>query len=302
MKENKKRLIVLTGPTAVGKTIEAISLAQTLNTEIISADSRQFYKELNIGVARPTEEELQTIKHNFIGHISIFDKYNVGRFEKDAMERINILFKDYDNLVLTGGSGMYIDALCNGIDNIPDVDIKIRQELNRLFKEEGITPLQKELKEKDIEYYNIVDTQNHIRLIRALEVIRQTGNPFTFYRTNTKKKRDFEIIKFAIKREKEDLHKRINKRVDLMIEQGLLKEAKRVYPFRNLPALNTVGYKELFKFIGNEITLLEAIEEIKTNTRKYAKRQITWFSKDKNYTWFNAENTINWKEVLDERK
>lgn len=299
MKVNNKKLIVLTGPTAVGKTKEAINLAKALNTEIISADSRQFYKELNIGVATPSKEELEEVKHHFIGHISIHNNYNVGLFEKDTLERIELLFKTYETIVLTGGSGMYIDVVCNGMDSLPDVDIEIRNELNRIFKEEGISVLQEELREKDIEYYNIVDTKNHIRLIRALEVIRQTGKTFSFYRTNKKTQRDFQIFKFALQRERSELIERIDKRVDLMIESGLLEEAKEVYPYKNLSALNTVGYKELFKYFEGEISLENAIEDIKTNTRRYAKRQMTWFRKDKEYIWLDAKNPINWKEVLD---
>lgn len=299
MKASNKKLIVLTGPTAVGKTKEAINLAKTLNTEIISADSRQFYKELNIGVATPTEEELSEVKHHFIGHISIHNNYNVGLYEKDAIEKIELLFKTHDTLVLTGGSGMYIDVVCNGIDSLPDVDIGIRNELNRVFKEEGISVLQEELREKDIEYYNIVDTKNHIRLIRALEVIRQTGKTFSFYRTNQKTQRDFQIIKFALQRDRAELIERIDKRVDLMIEEGLLEEAKEVYPYKNLSALNTVGYKELFKYFDNQISFQQAIEDVKTNTRRYAKRQMTWFRKETQYTWLDAKNPINWKEVLD---
>lgn len=299
MKASNKKLIVLTGPTAVGKTKEAINLAKTLNTEIISADSRQFYKELNIGVATPTEEELSEVKHHFIGHISIHNNYNVGLYEKDAIEKIELLFKTHDTIVLTGGSGMYIDVVCNGIDSLPDVDIGIRNELNRVFKEEGISVLQEELREKDIEYYNIVDTKNHIRLIRALEVIRQTGKTFSFYRTNQKTQRDFQIVKFALQRERSELIERIDKRVDLMIESGLLEEAKEVYPYKNLSALNTVGYKELFKYFDNQISFQQAIEDVKTNTRRYAKRQMTWFRKETQYTWLDAKNPINWKEVLD---
>lgn len=299
MKVNNKKLIVLTGPTAVGKTKEAINLAKALNTEIISADSRQFYKELNIGVATPSKEELEEVKHHFIGHISIHNNYNVGLFEKDALDRIELLFKTYDTIVLTGGSGMYIDVVCNGMDSLPDVDIEIRNELNRVFKEEGISVLQEELREKDIEYYNIVDKKNHIRIIRALEVIRQTGKTFSFYRTNQKTQRDFQIFKFALQRERSELIERINKRVDLMMEDGLLDEAKTVYLYKHLSALNTVGYKELFKYFEGEISLENAIEDIKTNTRRYAKRQMTWFRKDKEYIWLDAKNPINWKEVLD---
>lgn len=295
-----KELIVISGPTAVGKTSLAINLAKEINTEIISADSRQFYKELNIGVARPSQKELNSIKHHFIGHISIQDNYNAGEYEAEAIEKINSLFQKYDKLVITGGSGMYIDAITKGMDNLPNVDKSIREELNELFKDNGITPLQEELMEKDIEYYNIVDKQNHIRLIRALEIIRQTGKTFTSFRTNPKKKRDFKIKKFVLIRDREELIQRINQRVDIMVEEGLIEEARELYPFRDLNALNTVGYKELFKYFDKKISLKEAIEEIKINTRKYAKRQVTWFRKDKDYTWLSADKEINWKEVIHE--
>lgn len=295
-----KELIVISGPTAVGKTSLAINLANEINTEIISADSRQFYKELNIGVARPSQKELNSIKHHFIGHIPIQDNYNAGEYEVEAIEKINSLFQKYEKLVITGGSGMYIDAITKGMDNLPNVDKSIREELNELFKDNGITPLQEELMEKDIEYYNIVDKQNHIRLIRALEIIRQTGKTFTSFRTNPKKERDFKIKKFVLIRDREELIQRINQRVDIMVEEGLIEEASELYPFRDLNALNTVGYKELFKYFDNKISLKEAIEEIKINTRKYAKRQVTWFRKDKDYTWLSADKEINWKEVIHE--
>lgn len=295
-----KELIVISGPTAVGKTSLAINLANEINTEIISADSRQFYKELNIGVARPSQKELNSIKHHFIGHISIQDNYNAGEYEVEAIEKINSLFQKYEKLVITGGSGMYIDAITKGMDNLPNVDKSIREELNELFKDNGITPLQEELMEKDIEYYNIVDKQNHIRLIRALEIIRQTGKTFTSFRTNPKKERDFKIKKFVLIRDREELIQRINQRVDIMVEEGLIEEASELYPFRDLNALNTVGYKELFKYFDNKISLEEAIEEIKINTRKYAKRQVTWFRKDIDYKWLSADKEINWKEVIHE--
>lgn len=295
-----KELIVISGPTAVGKTSLAINLANEINTEIISADSRQFYKELNIGVARPSQKELNSIKHHFIGHISIQDNYNAGEYEAEAIEKINSLFQKYEKLVITGGSGMYIDAITKGMDNLPNVDKSIREELNELFKDNGITPLQEELMEKDIEYYNIVDKQNHIRLIRALEIIRQTGKTFTSFRTNPKKKRDFKIKKFVLIRDREELIQRINQRVDIMVEEGLIEEARELYPFRDLNALNTVGYKELFKYFDKKISLKEAIEEIKINTRKYAKRQVTWFRKDIDYKWLSADKEINWKEVIHE--
>ncbi|MFA6806373.1 MAG: tRNA (adenosine(37)-N6)-dimethylallyltransferase MiaA [Bacteroidales bacterium] len=298
----KKRLFVLVGPTAVGKTKEAISLAKILSTEILSADSRQFYKEMEIGVASPNKEELKSAKHHFIGHISIEDEYNVGKFEKDALEKINNLFNTYDNLVLTGGSGMYIDVVCNGIDNLPDVDKEIRSALNDIFIKEGIVPLQLELKEKDPQYYEKVDTQNHIRIIRALEVIRQTSQPFSSFLTQKKTNRDFEIIKFALFMDRDKLIDRIHKRVDIMIKDGLVEEAQSLYQFKNLPALNAVGYKEIFRYLDKEISLEKAIEDIKTNTRRYAKRQMTWFRKDKDIIWVEASNNINWKCLIENIK
>jgi tRNA dimethylallyltransferase len=294
----KKQLIVLVGPTAVGKTKEAIALANCFDTEIISADSRQFYKELNIGVASPTKEELSQAKHHFIGHISIFDNYNIGQYEKDALEKIQELFLSHDKIVLTGGSGMYVDVVCNGIDSLPDADLKIRDKLNNIFLNQGIVPLQEELKEKDLEYYNIVDKQNHVRLIRALEVIRQTGETFSSLRTKTKVKRDFDIIKFALRRERQELIGRINKRVEIMINEGLIEEAKALYPYKSLQALNTVGYKELFKYFDKSIGLEQAVEDIKTNTRRYAKRQMTWFRKDEEIKWLDANDKINWKCLI----
>ena len=298
----KKRLYVLVGPTAVGKTSEAISLAKTLNTEILSADSRQFFVEMKIGVASPTEEELKSVKHHFIGHISVEDNYNVGLYEKDALEKIDTLFETYDTLVLTGGSGMYVDVVCNGIDNLPDARKEIREELNDIFTTKGIIPLQEELREKDPEYYAKVDTQNHIRIIRALEVIRETSKPFSSFLTKKKTERDFEIIKFCLYMDREKLIERIHKRVDIMIEEGLEDEARRLYQFKDLPALNTVGYKEIFRYFDNEITLQQAIEDIKTNTRRYAKRQMTWFRKDEDIIWVEANNNINWKCLIENIK
>jgi tRNA dimethylallyltransferase len=292
---SKKKLVVLIGPTAVGKTALSIELANFLNTEIVSADSRQFYKELNIGVATPTALELSLAKHNLIGHISIHQKYNVADFEQDALKELERIFQNNDYAVLTGGSGLYVNALCYGVDNMPDVKAEIREELNNLFATKGIAPLQEELMQKDPEYWQIVDRQNHIRLIRALEVCRQTGKTFTSFRSGEKKKRDFEIIKLGLEREREILLDRIYKRVDLMIEEGLENEARGVYPFRDLQALQTVGYKELFEYFDGKVDFSTAIENIKINTRQYAKRQMTWFKKDKNTLWLNAENKIDWR-------
>ena len=265
---SNKKLIVLIGPTAVGKTSYSIELANFLNTEIVSADSRQFYKELNIGVATPTALELSMAKHNLIGHISIHQKYNVADFEQDALKEVERIFQNNDYAVLTGGSGLYVNALCYGVDNMPDVKPEIREELNELFSTQGIAPLQEELMRKDPEYWQIVDKQNHIRLIRALEICRQTGKTFTSFRLGEKKRRNFEIIKLGLERSRENLLERIYQRVDLMLEEGLENEARSVYPFRDLQALQTVGYKELFEYFDGKVDFPTAVENIKINTRQ----------------------------------
>lgn len=295
---NNKRLIVVVGPTAVGKTAECIRLAGMLDTEIVSADSRQFYKEMNIGVARPSVSELATISHHLIAHISVSQDYNAAMYERDASEVIGKLFQEKDDVVLTGGSGLYVNAVCNGMDDIPDKDESIRQELNDLFDKQGLEPLQKELQEKDPEYWEIVDKRNHIRLIRALEVCRQTGRTFSSFRSQKKTKRDFDIIKIGIRRSRENLLERIYRRVDCMIEQGLIEEVKGLYGYRNLQALNAVGYKEIFDFLDGKTSLQEAVEQIKINTRRYAKRQMTWFCKDKEIQWLDAEKDLDWKFLL----
>ncbi len=295
---SNKRLIVVAGPTAVGKTAECIRLAQMLNTEIVSADSRQFYKEMNIGVARPSESELATVPHHLIAHISVCQDYNVAMYEREALEVIEELFRRKDDIVLTGGSGLYVNAVCNGIDDIPDKDEGIRQELNDLFAEQGLEPLQRELQEKDPEYWEIVDKQNHIRLIRALEVCRQTGRTFTSFRSQKKTQRNFDIVRIGIKRSRENLLERIYQRVDCMLEQGLIEEVKGLYEYKNLQALNAVGYKEIFDFLDGKTSLQEAVEQIKINTRRYAKRQMTWFCKDKEIQWLDAEKDLDWKFLL----
>ncbi|MDR1006594.1 MAG: tRNA (adenosine(37)-N6)-dimethylallyltransferase MiaA [Bacteroidales bacterium] len=285
----KKRLIVLAGSTAVGKTKKAIEIAKQFNTEIVSADSRQVYKELKIGVASPTKEEQAEVKHHFVGNISIYDSYNAATYAEEALQTIEELFKTHDTIVLTGGSGMYIKALCDGIDIMPDANPQIREELNNLYAKEGIKPLQEELKQKDPSYFAIVDTNNYIRLIRALEVCRSTGKPYSSFRLNTKTKHWFDIEKVGIMRSRESLIQRINQRVDEMVKNGLIEEAKEFYDVRYLQALNTVGYKELFDFFEGKATLQKAIENIKTNTRQYAKRQMTWFRKDKEIRWFDLD-------------
>lgn len=295
---SNKRLIVVAGPTAVGKTAECIRLAQMLDTEIVSADSRQFYKEMNIGVARPSESELAAVPHHLIAHISVCQDYNVAMYEREALEVIEELFRRKDDIVLTGGSGLYVNAVCNGIDDIPDKDEGIRQELNDLFAEQGLKPLQRELQERDPEYWEIVDKQNHIRLIRALEVCRQTGRTFTSFRSQKKTQRNFDIVRIGIKRSRENLLERIYQRVDCMLEQGLIEEVKGLYEYKNLQALNAVGYKEIFDFLDGKTSLQEAVEQIKINTRRYAKRQMTWFCKDKEIQWLDAEKDLDWKFLL----
>ena len=291
--ELKKTLIVIAGPTASGKTAFSIELAKALNTIIISADSRQFYKEMSIGTAAPTPEELLQVKHYFIHNISIEDKYDVADYEREVLQLLDELFKTYDNVVLTGGSGLFIDAVCNGIDEMPDVQPEIRQKVETMLKEGGIDALSKELQQLDPEYFAVVDQQNPRRLQRALEVCYQTGKPFSSFRKGTAVKRDFEIKKFALLWDRQELIKRIDKRVDLMMQQGLLEEAKALYPMRQLNALNTVGYKELFSYFDGDCALDEAVEQIKIHTRQYAKRQMTWLRRDASYRWITVDERDN---------
>ena len=287
--ELKKTLIVIAGPTASGKTAFAIQLAKALNTVIISADSRQFYKEMSIGTAAPTPEELLQVKHYFIHNISVEDKYDVADYEREVLQLLEELFKTHDNVILTGGSGLFIDAVCNGIDEMPDVEPEIRQKVEKLLQEGGISALADEVQRLDPEYFAIVDQQNPRRLQRALEICYQTGKTFTSFRQNHTVQRDFNIVKYAILWDRQELIERIDKRVDLMMEQGLLDEAKALYPKRHLNALNTVGYKELFAYFNGQCTLAEAVEQIKIHTRQYAKRQMTWLRRDDSYTWITPE-------------
>ena len=280
-----KTLIVIAGPTASGKTAFAIKMAQALNTVILSADSRQFYKEMSIGTAAPTEDELSQVQHYFVHHISIEDKYDVADYERDAMQLLDELFKTHDAVIMTGGSGLFIDAVCNGIDAMPDVEPDVREKVQKLFDEGGLIALQDEVQHLDPEYFALVDQQNPRRLQRALEVCYQTGKTFTSFRNGNAVQRDFGIKKYALLWDRQALIERIDKRVDLMMEQGLLEEAKALYPKRHLNALNTVGYKELFAYFDGQCTLEEAVEQIKIHTRQYAKRQVTWLRKDTNYLW-----------------
>ena len=285
-------LIVIAGPTASGKTAFAIKVAKALNTVILSADSRQFYKEMSIGTAAPTEEELSQVQHYFVHHISIEDKYDVADYERDALQLLDELFKTHDAVVMTGGSGLFIDAVCNGIDEMPDIKPEIREKVENLLKEGGLKAMQDEVQRLDPEYFAIVDQQNPRRLQRALEVCYQTGKTFTSFRSGNTVKRDFDIKKYALLWEREALIERIDKRVDLMMEQGLLEEAKSLYPKRHLNALNTVGYKELFAFFDGQCTLPEAVELIKIHTRQYAKRQMTWLRRDVGYQWISSRNPL----------
>ena len=282
-----KTLIVVLGPTAIGKTALSIKLARHFKTEIISSDSRQLFKEMKIGTAVPSAEELNSVKHHFIGNLSISDYYNVSKFEKEALQKLDNIFLKNNLAIMVGGSGLYIDAVCKGIDDLPDPDKKLRHEINEIFKSSGIEALQKKLKELDPEYYLIVDLKNPKRLMRAIEVCLQTGKTYTSLRKNKTGKRDFNIIKIGLNCEREKLFDRINLRVDKMINEGLLDEVKELYKHKNLNSLNTVGYKEIFDFLDNKTTFEQAIENIKTNTRRYAKRQLTWFKRDEEIKWFH---------------
>ena len=290
--DKNKRLIVISGATAIGKTALSIQLAQHFNSEIISADSRQFYKELKIGATPPSQEELIKVKHHFIQHLSVKDDYNVGLFEKDAIAVLYTLFKKTDTLIMAGGSGLYIDAVCNGLDTFPEVDEKIKKELIAEYKNKGITFLQDELKKRDPVYFDIVDINNPQRLIRALAVIRESRKPFSSFRNKTSAKRDFKISHFSLEMEREKLYERINRRVDLMMEEELLKEVENLIPYKNKNALQTVGYKELFSYFDGEISLEEAINKIKQNTRRFAKRQISWFKREENIQHISCENAF----------
>jgi len=290
MINSKKKLIVICGPTAVGKTSFSIALAQKLQSEILSADSRQFYRELKIGTAPPSELELKLVPHHFIGHLSIQDTYNVSMYEKEANNKINTIFNHSNNIVVVGGSGLYINALINGIDDLPDPDDSTRSYLKSIFQNEGIESLRKLLKKLDPEYYLIVDLHNHKRLMRALEVCITSGKTYSSLRKNIFKERNYQTIWVGLERPRNELFDIINSRTDLMINHGLVEEAHKLISFKHLNALNTVGYKELFEYLENKISLNKAIENIKTNTRRYAKRQLTWFKRIPEINWFNTEN------------
>lgn len=281
-----KYLISILGPTAIGKTALSVEIAGHFKTEIISADSRQFFKEMRIGTAVPEAEELAIAPHHFIQQISIEENYSVGDFERDAIQKTKELFQKHDRLVMVGGSGLYVKAVTEGLDDFPEVDPEIRKNLNAQLEINGLERLQKELKELDPEYYKKADVQNPHRLIRALEICIGTGKTFSSFLKKEKSKREFQTIKIGLTADREIIYERINRRVDLMFEKGLVEEADKLYEKRDLNALNTVGYKELFKYFDGEWTLETAVSEIKKNTRRFAKRQLTWFRKDKEINWF----------------
>jgi len=285
-----KSLVVLIGPTGVGKTELSLDLAERLNSPVISCDSRQLYKGLTVGTAAPTQEQLQRVKHYFISTLDLTDYYSASQYEEDALTLISQLHTSHDTLLMTGGSMMYIDAICNGIDEIPTIDEELRKELFELYEKEGLTPIRNRLKLLDPVFYNQVDLKNYKRVIHALEVCLMTGKPYSSLRTGTKKERPFKIIKIGLKRDREELYERINLRVDEMMKNGLLEEAREVYPFRSLNSLNTVGYKELFQYFDGNCNLDFAIEKIKQNTRIYSRKQMTWFKRDKEITWFSPSD------------
>jgi tRNA dimethylallyltransferase len=291
----RKKLIVIAGPTAVGKTNVAIQLALELKTEIISADSRQIFKELNIGTAKPTKEELAVVPHHFINYKSIHEDYDAGQFGRDALVLITDLFKNHDYLILCGGSGLYIKAVCEGFDDMPEISEYVRNSIIKKYNELGLEWLQKQLEEKDPDYFSLVDQKNPHRLIRALELIEATNQPVGALRKKKKHFHEFDILKFGLELEREELYNRIDLRMVKMIEEGLFEEAKQFYPLKQLNALQTVGYKEIFDHLDGVYDREEAIRLLKRNSRRYAKRQMTWFKKDTEMTWLKP---TDWKMIL----
>ena len=296
-----KTLIIITGPTGIGKTATGIALAKHLQTEIISADSRQIFKELIIGTAVPSKQELNTVKHHFIHSHSIRENYNASKFETEVLALLNELFQQFNEVVMVGGSMLYIDAICKGIDSMPDADPEIRKSLKEQLKTEGIESLRLQLKKLDPEYYYKVDLKNPARIVHALEISLMTGKPYSSFRSNPQKERPFRIIKIGLNCDRDELHKRINQRVDQMVEAGLEAEARKVYRLRHLNALNTVGYREWFTFFDGEINREKAIELIKRNSRRYARKQLTWFRKDPEMHWFEPKQTYDIINFVDNK-
>lgn len=286
-----KKVIVLLGPTGVGKTNLSISLALKCNCSIISADSRQFYHGLEIGTAAPTDRQQSLVRHHLVGMLNVTDYYSVSQFEEDALKITEENHKNNDTVIITGGSMLYIDAFCNGIDPLPTIDENLRKELYNLYQREGLEPIRAQLKILDPDFYNEVDLKNYKRVIHALEVCLMSGKPYSALRTNTPKERPFIIIKIGLTRQRDELYQRINKRVDAMMQQGLLQEVQKHYPLRHLNSLNTVGYKELFKYIDGEWALDFAIQKIKQNTRIYSRKQMTWFKRDPKINWIDLSST-----------
>lgn len=286
-----KKAIVLLGPTGVGKTNLSISLALKYNCSIISADSRQFYHGLEIGTAAPTDRQQSLVRHHLVGMLNVTDYYSVSQFEEDALKITEENHKNNDTVIITGGSMLYIDAFCNGIDPLPTIDENLRKELYNLYQREGLEPIRAQLKILDPDFYNEVDLKNYKRVIHALEVCLMSGKPYSSLRTNTPKERPFIIIKIGLTRQRDELYQRINKRVDTMMQQGLLQEVQKHYPLRHLNSLNTVGYKELFKYLDGEWALDFAIQKIKQNTRIYSRKQMTWFKRDPKINWIDLSST-----------
>ena len=285
-----KTLIVITGPTAVGKTAISLDIAKHFGIPVINADSRQIYRELKIGTARPSDEEMKEVKHYFVGTLSIADYYSASLYEQQVLALLDNLFQTHDYALLSGGSMMYIDAVCDGIDDIPTVDDETRENMKRRLREEGLEALCEELKRLDPEYYEEVDRQNPRRVVHALEICTMTGKTYTSFRRRERRERPFRIIKIGLTLPREELYNRINARVDKMMAEGLLEEARQMYPQRDLNALNTVGYKELFDYFDGRWPLEEAVERIKGNTRRYARKQLTWYKKDDRFRWFHPQD------------
>lgn len=290
-----KTLLVLIGPTGVGKTELSLRLAERFQADIISSDSRQLYADLKIGTAAPTPEQLARVPHHFVGTLQLTDYYSAAQYETEVMKLLSVLFQEKDIVILTGGSMMYVDAVCKGIDDIPTVDEETRTLMKQRYEEEGLDNLCAELKLLDPEYYKIVDLKNPKRVVHALEICYMTGRTYTSFRTRSAKERPFNILKIGLTRDREELYERINRRVDMMIEDGLLEEAKVVYPYKHLNSLNTVGYKEIFNYLDGEWDLSFAIEKIKQNSRIYSRKQMTWFKRDEEIVWFHPEQE---KEIL----
>ncbi|MBU3838572.1 tRNA (adenosine(37)-N6)-dimethylallyltransferase MiaA [Bacteroides caecigallinarum] len=296
---DKKTLIVLIGPTGVGKTDLSIKIAEKYGSPIISADSRQLYSDLKIGTAAPTEEYLKRVKHYFVGTLKLTDYYSAAQYESEVISLLEELFKSNDTILLTGGSMMYIDAICKGIDDIPTVDNETRQMMMEKYEKEGLERLCAELKLLDPEYYSIVDLKNPKRVIHALEICYMTGKTYTSFRTGNRKQRPFDIIKIGLCRDREELYDRINKRVDIMINDGLVDEVKSVYQYKNLNSLNTVGYKEIIQYLEGNCTLEFAIEKIKQNSRIYSRKQMTWFKRDNEIIWFHPDREDEIMEYIE---